>query len=96
MNYELVEPKDKAQFCVIWLHGLGADGHDFVDIVGHLDVSVENIRFIFPHADVMPVTINMGMQMRAWYDIKSLDADSLNRVVDVQGINTSIENLIIW
>ena len=93
MNYELVESKGNAQFCIIWLHGLGADGHDFVDIVGHLDVSVENIRFVFPHADIIPVTINMGMQMRAWYDIKSLDADSLNRVVDVQGINSSIEKL---
>lgn len=93
MNYELIEPKGKAEFCIIWLHGLGADGHDFVDIVNHFDVSIENIRFIFPHADIMPVTINMGMQMRAWYDIKSLDADSLNRVVDVDGINTSIEKL---
>lgn len=93
MNYELIEPKSKAEFCIIWLHGLGADGHDFVDIVGHLNVSVENIRFIFPHADVMPITINMGMQMRAWYDIKSLDADSLNRVVDIQGINASIVKL---
>ncbi|MED7819563.1 MULTISPECIES: dienelactone hydrolase family protein [unclassified Francisella] len=93
MNYELIEPKGKAEFCVIWLHGLGADGHDFVDIVNHFDVSIENIRFVFPHADIIPVTINMGMQMRAWYDIKSLDADSLNRVVDVDGINTSIEKL---
>ena len=93
MNYELIEPKSQSKFCVIWLHGLGADGHDFVDIVDHLDVSIKNIRFIFPHADVIPVTIDMGMQVRAWYDIKSLDADSLNRVVDIQGINTSIEKL---
>ncbi|ASG67161.1 carboxylesterase [Francisella halioticida] len=93
MNYELIEPKNDARFCIIWLHGLGADGHDFVDIVDHLDVPLDNIRFIFPHADVMPVTINMGMQMRAWYDIKSLDADSLNRVVDIDGINVSIDKL---
>lgn len=90
MNYELIEPANEAKFCVIWLHGLGADGHDFVDVVRHFDVSIQDIRFIFPHADVMPVTINMGMQMRAWYDIKSLDANSLNRVVDVDGIKDSI------
>ncbi|BCL53857.1 carboxylesterase [Francisella tularensis subsp. holarctica FSC022] len=90
MNYELMEPAKQARFCVIWLHGLGADGHDFVDIVNYFDVSLDEIRFIFPHADIIPVTINMGMQMRAWYDIKSLDANSLNRVVDVEGINSSI------
>ncbi|APC90839.1 MULTISPECIES: dienelactone hydrolase family protein [Francisella] len=93
MNYELIEPVDQAKFCVIWLHGLGADGHDFVDIVNYFDVSLANIRFIFPHADVLAVTINMGMQMPAWYDIKSLDANSLNRIVDVDGINTSIKKL---
>lgn len=93
MNYELIEPAGQAKFCVIWLHGLGADGNDFMDIPSHFDFSLQNTRFIFPHADVMPVTINMGMQMRAWYDIKSLDADSLNRVVDVDGIKTSIEKL---
>jgi len=93
MNYELIEPSNQAKYCVIWLHGLGADGHDFVDVPDHFDVSLENIRFIFPHADVMPVTINMGMQMRAWYDIKSLDANSLNRIVDVDGINSSISKI---
>jgi phospholipase/carboxylesterase len=93
MNYEIVESKLDTKYCVIWWHGLGADGNDFVDIVGHLNISLDNVRFIFPHADVMPVTINGGMQMRAWYDIKSLDANSLNRVVDVDGINKSISQL---
>ena len=93
MNYEIVESKLDTKYCIIWLHGLGADGHDFIDIVGHLNISLDHVRFIFPHADVMPVTINMGMQMRAWYDIKSLDANSLNRVVDVEGINNSIIQL---
>ncbi|ALB02113.1 carboxylesterase [Francisella persica ATCC VR-331] len=93
MNYELIEPLVQAKFCVIWLHGLGADGHDFIDVVNYFDVSLDEIRFVFPHADVIPVTINMGMQMRAWYDIKSLDANSLNRIVDVDGINTSIQKL---
>ncbi|APC96975.1 alpha/beta hydrolase [Francisella frigiditurris] len=93
MKYELIEATRKPEFCIIWLHGLGADGNDFVDIVPHLNIQKENVRFIFPHAEVMPITINMGMQMRAWYDIKSLDANSLNRIVDVEGINSSISRL---
>ncbi|QIV95317.1 phospholipase/carboxylesterase [Allofrancisella inopinata] len=93
MNYELVEAKVNPKYCVIWLHGLGADGHDFVDIVDHLGIPLDNIRFIFPHADIMPITVNMGMQMSAWYDIKSLDTNSLNRVVDIEGIKNSIAKL---
>ncbi len=53
---------------VIWLHGLGADGHDFEPIVPELELA-QPVRFIFPHAPVRPVTINQGMRMRAWYDI---------------------------
>jgi phospholipase/carboxylesterase len=59
---------------VIWLHGLGADGWDFVPIVEQLDLAgLGPIRFVFPHAPMRPVTINGGMVMRAWYDILSLD-----------------------
>ena len=55
---------------VIWLHGLGADGNDFVPIVPHLQIPQRcSIRFVFPHAPIRPITINMGMRMRAWYDI---------------------------
>jgi phospholipase/carboxylesterase len=55
---------------VIWLHGLGADGHDFEPIVPELRLpAAKPVRFIFPHAPQRPVTINMGMRMRAWYDI---------------------------
>ncbi len=58
------------QGCVIWLHGLGADGHDFEPIVPLLDLPEDlAVRFIFPHAPERPVTINGGMHMRAWYDI---------------------------
>jgi phospholipase/carboxylesterase len=53
---------------VIWLHGLGADGHDFEPIVPELELD-KPVRFVFPHAPVRPVTINQGMRMRAWYDI---------------------------
>jgi phospholipase/carboxylesterase len=60
---------------VIWLHGLGADGHDFEPIVPELRLpSSLPLRFVFPHAPVRPVTVNGGMSMRAWYDIISLDA----------------------
>ncbi len=54
---------------VIWMHGLGADGNDFVPIVRELDLPDAPIRFVFPHAPMQPVTINGGMVMRAWYDI---------------------------
>lgn len=58
---------------VVWLHGLGADGNDFVPIVGELGLPKDHgIKFVFPHAAVQPVTINNGMPMRAWYDILSL------------------------
>jgi phospholipase/carboxylesterase len=71
---------------VIWLHGLGADGRDFVPIVGELDLPPEPIRFVFPHAPVQPVTINNGMSMRAWYDIV---ADDLARREDERGVRAS-------
>ncbi|MGQ0651828.1 MAG: alpha/beta hydrolase [Betaproteobacteria bacterium] len=53
---------------ILWLHGLGADGHDFEPIVPELGLS-KPVRFVFPHAPIRPVTINQGMRMRAWYDI---------------------------
>src|SRR5258708_16448137 len=59
---------------VIWLHGLGADGHDFEPIVPEIVRPGERAwRFVFPNAPVRPVTINGGMSMRAWYDLKGLD-----------------------
>ncbi len=63
-----------AQGSVIWLHGLGADGHDFEAIVPELGVADQlSLRFVFPHAPMRPVTINGGMTMRAWYDILTLE-----------------------
>ena len=56
------------QVAVLWLHGLGADGHDFEPIVPELRLT-QPVRFVFPHAPIRPVTINQGMRMRAWYDI---------------------------
>ncbi len=61
---------------VIWLHGLGADGHDFEPIVPELSLPDGlSLRFVFPHAPVQPVTINGGMAMRSWYDILSFDSE---------------------
>ena len=68
-----IETGPKPGATVIWLHGLGADGHDFEPIVPELGLPASRpVRFIFPHAPVRPVTINMGMPMRAWYDILQL------------------------
>jgi len=66
-----IETGPKPEATVIWLHGLGADGHDFEPIVPELRLS-KPVRFIFPHAPIRPVTINQGMRMRAWYDILQL------------------------
>ena len=70
-----IEPPAPADAAVIWLHGLGADGHDFEPIVPHLGLGRSHgIRFVFPHAPSIPVTLNLGMVMPAWYDISRLDA----------------------
>jgi phospholipase/carboxylesterase len=76
---------------VVWLHGLGADGHDFEPIVPELQIPSElPLRFVFPHAPVRPVTLNGGMSMRAWYDIYSLDREG---PADEAGIRESGEIL---
>ena len=66
-----IETGPKPEAAVIWLHGLGADGHDFEPIVPELGLK-KAVRFVFPHAPIRPVTINQGMRMRAWYDILQL------------------------
>ena len=72
---------------VIWLHGLGADGHDFEPIVPDLHLPHgPDVRFIFPHAPIRPVTINAGYPMRAWYDIRSIDRSAPQ---DLEGIQAS-------
>jgi phospholipase/carboxylesterase len=83
-----VETGPEPRAAVIWLHGLGADGHDFEPLVPELQwPGAPAIRFVFPHAPVRPVTINGGMAMRAWYDIVSLTA---GRDHDRDGITRSI------
>ncbi|MDF2529567.1 MAG: carboxylesterase [Gammaproteobacteria bacterium] len=85
-----IEPKTPPQSAVIWLHGLGADGHDFVPAIEALALADRyKMRFILPHAPVRPITLNAGMMMRAWYDINSLDRN-LHRQ-DAEGVRASFE-----
>ena len=76
---------------VIWLHGLGADGNDFLPIVPELALPAAlAVRFVFPHAPVRAVTINSGMRMRAWYDIAAAD---LSRRADLAGVRQSAQQV---
>ncbi|MBF0264397.1 MAG: carboxylesterase [Gammaproteobacteria bacterium] len=87
LKYIKIEPEHKANACIIWLHGLGANGHDFEGIVPELNLPpTHGIRFIFPHAPNMPVTINNGYIMPAWYDILE---NQLEKKVDEEGIKLS-------
>ena len=80
--------RPKPAWSIIWLHGLGADGHDFAPIVPELvRPDWPGIRFVFPHAKVRPVTINGGVPMRAWYDISS---QSIEQRADEVGLRESI------
>ncbi len=78
-----IEPNEPARAAIIWLHGLGASGHDFEPVVPHLGVDDLAVRFVFPHAPKRAVTINGGFVMPAWYDIRVM---SLSRDVDEQGV----------
>jgi phospholipase/carboxylesterase len=80
---------------VIWMHGLGADGHDFEPIVPELVKPGERaLRFIFPHAPVRPVTINNGYAMRAWYDIIGIDRQSRQDDAGIRGSDAAVRALI--
>lgn len=86
-----VNPNKPHDAVVIWLHGLGDSGHGFAPIVEQLNLSQEMaVRFVFPHAPVIPVTINNGYEMRAWYDIKSMDLESR---ADEAGVRASAEKV---
>ena len=84
-----VGPESQARASVIWLHGLGANGHDFEPVVPELHLPQElAVRFVFPHAPAMPVTINNGYVMPAWYDITEM---SIGQNVDIQGLLRSAD-----
>jgi phospholipase/carboxylesterase len=94
---ETVEVETAAQpnAAVIWLHGLGADGHDFEPVVPELVRRGERAwRFVFPHAPVRPVTINGGMPMRAWYDLKGLDRKAPEDVAGFREADAHVRALI--
>ena len=85
-----IETGDKPSAAVIWMHGLGADGNDFVPIVHELDLAdAPPIRFVFPHAPMQPVSINNGYVMRAWYDIKWGDLEAKAKQADERGVRAS-------
>lgn len=89
LQYIEIETGESPTAAVIWLHGLGASGHDFEPVVPELGLPEDTaVRFIFPHAPNLPVTINGGMSMPAWYDIKAMDID---RVVDTEQLRASAD-----
>ena len=89
LQYIQIETGESPTAAVIWLHGLGASGHDFEPVVPELGLPEDTaVRFIFPHAPNLPVTINGGMSMPAWYDIKAMDID---RVVDTEQLRASTD-----
>ncbi len=85
-----VDPQGTPEWVVIWLHGLGADGHDFEPIVPALGIKGHAVRYVFPNAQNIPVTINGGMSMPAWYDIRDGD---LSKRHDEAGIRTSAKQI---
>ncbi len=90
-----INPATEARGSVIWLHGLGADGHDFEPLIQQWDlVQQHGIRFILPHAPVMPVTMNGGMAMRAWYDLAGINASSREDAAGIQASRQRLEALI--
>jgi phospholipase/carboxylesterase len=81
------------RLAVLWLHGLGADGHDFEPVVPELGLRFP-VRFVFPHAPVRPVTINGGMAMRAWYDILGFDRRAKEDAVGIRASAAAVSELV--
>jgi phospholipase/carboxylesterase len=87
----VTETGPRPEHAVIWLHGLGADGNDFAPIVPQLAAARSRpVRFVFPHAPVRPVTVNGGMRMRAWYDIRGV---AIARDQDLDGVRDSMQRV---
>src|SRR5271167_573453 len=90
-----VETAPKPDAAVIWMHGLGADGHDFEPVVPEIVRRGERAwRFVFPHAPVRPVTINNGMSMRAWYDILGFERGAVEDEAGFRDTDVLIRQLI--
>lgn len=93
-NIEKIEINASSQndACIIWLHGLGADGHDFEPVVQMLNLP--HIKFILPHAPYRPVTLNNGYEMRAWYDIFGLASESQQDEAGIKSMQQEINSMI--
>ena len=89
----IVQTGRQPQYCVIWLHGLGADGQDFVPIADELRLPGA-VRYIFPHAPMRPITINGGFVMRAWYDITGQSVDARQDSVGIRSSQSLVEELL--
>lgn len=88
-----IEPEQPAQAAIIWLHGLGADGHDFEPVVPSLRLDVP-VRYVFPHAPVRPVTLNGGYPMRAWFDLISIDPSGVRDIAGIEGAQAAVTALV--
>jgi phospholipase/carboxylesterase len=88
-----INPPGEVTASVIWLHGLGADGHDFAPVIPLLPLAQLGVRVVLPHAESQPVTINGGFSMPAWYDIREGD---LSQRHDSAGIRRSAEQVGAW
>jgi len=82
-----IETGGAVRSAIVWMHGLGADGHDFEPIVPHLGLKDRGVRFVFPHAPRRAVTINGGLLMPAWFDVRSQD---FGADIDASGIRASV------
>jgi len=91
----VIETGDQPTHSIIWLHGLGSDGNDFVPIVEKLNLQSDlHTRFVFPHAPMQPVSINNGAVMRAWYDISGQDLSSDEDAYGISISQSAVEELI--
>lgn len=88
-----VDTGDSPELCVIWMHGLGANGHDFEPLVPELQLPLAT-RFVFPHAPIRPVTINGGLRMRAWFDITALEVGAEEDEAGLRASGAAVEALI--
>ena len=95
LQFESAQIGESAEYCIIWMHGLGADGHDFAPIVPELSLADSpGVRFIFPHAPQRPVTINGGYVMRAWDDIVGTDLTDQQDRAGIEDFSKLIQQLI--
>lgn len=95
LDYIEINTCESPNSSVLWLHGLGADGHDFENIVQELKLPEKlGVRFIFPHAPIQPVSINAGYPMRSWFDILGLDDRAIQDEEGIKKSQKSIDYLI--